>query len=408
MADRPPHPRVGIGRRRLLTLGAATTGAIGVGWGTDRLANARSREAVFGSEVEPFYGQHQSGIVTTPQAHAVFVALDLVPKADRATVIAIMKLWTADAARLTQRSPALADTEPELATHPARLTVTVGFGPGVFAAIGAEADRPDSVGPLPSFATDRLEPTYSAGDLLLQICGDDLLAIAHATRVLLKNVRSLATVRWTQRGFRTARGAQHSATTMRNLMGQVDGTVNPSPEARDFDSLLWDNGSRNKWFTGGTTVVIRRIRIELDRWDELDRPGREQVVGRRLDTGAPLTGTHEHDEPDFSATQGGITVIPENAHIALAHHRHDGERFLRRSYNYDDPAPPSQPSNSGLVFVSYQRDITRQFLPVQQRLADADALNPWLTPIGSAVFAIPPGIAPGEYLGHQLLERRRT
>ncbi len=42
-----------------------------------------------------------------------------------------MKLWTEDAARLTQGRPALADTEPELAAEPSRLTVTVGWGPGI-------------------------------------------------------------------------------------------------------------------------------------------------------------------------------------------------------------------------------------------------------------------------------------
>ena len=62
-------------------------------------------------------------------------------------------------------------------------------------------------------------------------------------------------------------------------------------------------------------------------------------------------------------------------------------------------------SNSGLLFVAYQRDVDRQFLPVQARLAEFDALNEWTTPIGSAVFVIPPGVpGPGHYLGQQLFE----
>ena len=45
----------------------------------------------------------------------------------------------------------------------------------------------------------------------------------------------------------------------------------------------------------------------------------------------------------------------------------------------------------------------RQFVPVQRRLAEADLLNLWTTPIGSAVFAVLPGAQPGEVLGEALL-----
>ncbi|MFC9767953.1 Dyp-type peroxidase, partial [Rhodococcus jostii] len=81
---------------------------------------------------------------------------------------------------------------------------------------------------------------------------------------------------------------------------------------------------------------------------------------------------------------------------------HNGERFHRRGYNYDDPPVIGEVSNSGLIFVSYQRDIDTQFLPVQRRLAEFDALNQWTTPIGSAVYAIPPGALPGGYLAQTL------
>ena len=36
---------------------------------------------------------------------------------------------------------------------------------------------------------DRLEERWSDGDLLLQICADDRLAVSHAQRVLLKAAR---------------------------------------------------------------------------------------------------------------------------------------------------------------------------------------------------------------------------
>lgn len=42
-------------------------------------------------------------------------------------------------------------------------------------------------------------------------------------------------------------------------------------------------------------------------------------------------------------------------------------------------------------------------MPVQKRLAAQDVLNLWTTAIGSAVFALPAGVSPGQYLGEQLL-----
>lgn len=387
MADAAPRRSPGISRRRLLGGGVAALGAAGVAYGYTR----EPEEFVFGRQVVPFHGKHQAGVSTPPQAHGTFVALDLAGGAGREHVVSVLKLWTTDADRLTQGMPALADTEPELAADPANLTVTVGLGPGAFAAAGVASP----VRQLPSFGIDRLEDRWNGGDLLLQVCADDPSAVSHAVRVLTKNVRSMASIRWVQRGFRSSRGARTEGTTMRNLMGQVDGTVNPDP-ATDFDSLVWNDD-------GSTSMIVRRISVELDTWDELDRGGREFAVGRKLDTGAPMTGEREHDEADFDATDRfGIPVISPASHIARARHTHDGERFFRRAYNYDDAPEGGSTSNSGLIFATYQRDIDTQFLPVQQRLDEHDALNEWTTPIGSAVFFMPGGTSEGGYLGEAL------
>lgn len=379
-------------------------GVAGAAWTTARVTSGpTATDDGFGRDTVPFHGVHQAGVDTPAQAHALLTALDLRdsgrPPHDALT--AVLKLWTADAERLTQGLPAIADSEPELAHRPARLTVTVGLGPTVFAKTGLARARPPSARDLPVFAVDRLEPRWTGGDLLLQICADDPMVVSHAARVLLKNVRSLATPRWRQQGFRTARGADSPGVTMRNLFGQVDGTVNPT--TAELDDLVWDDGRDHPWLAGGTLMVVRRIDMNLDTWDELGRAGRELTVGRRLDTGAPLTGHAETDEPDLARLQHGIPVIPPNAHVALARHRSPDERFLRRSYNYDDPPVGDHTSNAGLVFVSHQRDIDRQFLPVQRRLAESDALNQWVTTIGSAVFVILPGVSPGEHLGQRLM-----
>ncbi|MET9029953.1 Dyp-type peroxidase [Nocardia sp. NPDC004168] len=402
VADRNEPRPARINRRRLLGGGAAAAGVAGAGLGAAarigrREPGPRAREATV-----PFYGPHQAGIDTLPQSHAAFVAFDLRPGVRREDLVGLLKIWTGDAARLTEGRPALADTEAELALRPARLTVTVGFGPAVFTAAGLEHRRPSWLRPLPPFAIDRLESAWTGGDLLLQICAEEATTVSHAVRVLCRSVTSLVTVRWVQRGFRDAAPGR----TPRNLMGQVDGTVNLAPGTPEFARLVWDDGATQPWLRGGTSCVLRRIAMTLDTWDRIDREERELTVGRTIADGAPLTGTGEFDEPDFAAVDAnGIPVIPPSSHIARAHHTHDGERFLRRGYNYDDAPTPGGTSNSGLLFAAYQRDVDTQFLPVQRRLAEFDALNVWTTPIGSAVFAIPPGVAsPGGYLGQPLFE----
>ncbi len=144
----------------------------------------------------------------------------------------------------------------------------------------------------------------------------------------------------------------------------------------------------------------------LDKWDRLDRSGRDASVGRTLANGAPLTGREEFDEPDFEAkTAIGFPVIPQFAHIRRA--RGEGaERIFRRAYNYDERPAGAEVSESGLLFVSFQADIERQFIPMQRRLDELDLLNEWTTPIGSAVFAIPPGCTEGGFIGDTLLRGR--
>ncbi len=78
-----------------------------------------------------------------------------------------------------------------------------------------------------------------------------------------------------------------------------------------------------------------------------------------------------------------------------------GETILRRSYNYDDGPGPSGAPDTGLVFIAYQADIG-QFVAVQERLAEADLLNDYAVPIGSAVFVLPPGCDEDGWIGQEV------
>ncbi|MGB3303785.1 Dyp-type peroxidase [Gordonia sp. (in: high G+C Gram-positive bacteria)] len=394
------RPAARLSRRTLLTGGAGLAG-LGVGAAAVGLGRGViSPDPAAGVGTVPFYGEHQSGITTHAPAHAQYVGLDLVDPSDVSTFAGVLALWTQDAARLTQGEPSLSDTEPELARIPSNLTVTVGVGDRAFRAKQLAPHRPSWLKPLPPFSIDRLDPRWGQTDLLLQLCADDPVTLAHATRMLTASVRRSARVRWVQRGFRNSPGM--ATGTMRNLFGQVDGTVQPPSDS--FDKLLWNDGREQSWMAGGTSLVLRRIAMNMDTWEGIDRRGRELSTGRTLDNGAPLTGSDEFDQPNFAATRGGIPVIPASSHIARAHRRSEAEQFLRRAYNYDDPPEPgsSDTSNSGLIFAAYQADPVTQYVPVQQRLADHDDLNVWTTPIGSAVYAVLPGATESHPLGATL------
>lgn len=396
----PSPQRPSVSRRALLATGAAGAAGLAAGWAA---SEATAGESAAPSSRVAFHGRHQAGVTTPKQASAAVVAFDLRRGTDADALRRLFRIWTDDIERLTSGRPGLADTEPELARDPARLTVTVGVGPAAVRAAGHPV--PEWLGPLPGFTIDRLQDRWNGGDLVLQVCADDSLVVAHAVRLLTKEARSFVTVRWVQRGF-------HGGTDPirpRNLMGQVDGTS--QPDVADQDRLVWVGprsqeafGAQPNWLVGGTTMVVRRIAMNLDTWDELDRGGRERAIGRRLDDGRPLTGGRLTDDPDLEAVgDDGLEVIDPFAHVRRARTGDDDQRFVRRPFNYDDPPDDGDLTNAGLVFIAFQADLRRQFLPIQRRLSELDLLNQWTTPIGSAVFAVLPGVRPGGQLGAALL-----
>lgn len=394
----------GLSRRALLGGGVGLfAGGVAVGAGVGySVANSATPATAqeLGSATEPFYGPHQAGIATPLQASATVVAFDLRAGVDRADLVRLMRIWTDDGARLTAGQPVLADPDATLAGVPARLTITLGLGRGALRAAGLGDQAPAWLGPLPEFKNDKLQPQWSGGDLVLQVASEDPMTVSHAVNALVRDGADYASVRWAQRGFhRPANTAPDG--TGRNLMGQVDGTVNPKPGTPQFDTIVW--ATQPDWLVGGTGMVVRRIAMDLPVWGSLDQRAKEQAIGRRLSDGAPLTGGTETTPADFDAVDAnGFPVIPELSHMRLARPGAQVEQILRRPFNYDEGYAGGKP-DAGLLFIAFAADVDAQFVPIQKRLSDSDVMNIWTSAIGSAVFAVPPGIAAGEYLGQSLL-----
>ncbi|MNO07562.1 putative deferrochelatase/peroxidase EfeN precursor [compost metagenome] len=58
--------------------------------------------------------------------------------------------------------------------------------------------------------------------------------------------------------------------------------------------------------------------------------------------------------------------------------------------------------DAGLLFISFQKDLVKQFVSIQQRLSRSDKLNEYTVHTGSAVFACFPGAREGGYIGETL------
>ncbi|MCK9897912.1 Dyp-type peroxidase [Frankia sp. AgB32] len=356
-------------------------------------------------------GPHQPGIVERPPAHLVFATYDLAdvasPARGRAGRRAVLTAWTTAAGGLMAGEQPAGGGQRTLGLAPSALTVTVGIGASALRHAGLGAAVPPQLAPIPAFPHDQLDPARGAGDLAVQICAEDPMVAASAARTLATAARPHATPRWTQQGFRrSAAAADDPNGTPRNLMGQLDGTDNPTPGTAQFDVAVWADASAPGWMAGGTYLVARRIRMELDRWDLITVDAQERIIGRRKDTGAPLSGGGEHTDPDFLAhTADGSAVIATNSHVRLSHPQfNNGVRMLRRGYSYDAGLDADGEPDAGLFFLAFQADPRTAFTEVQRKLDRLDALSAFIRHTGSALFAVPPAAPAGGYVGQQLLE----
>ena len=410
-----------LSRRSLLGRAGVLAGA-GAAGGV--LASCSADAPAPPSQVVAFRGAHQSGIDTAAQDRLAFAAFDLVPGSTRADLVALLTTWSAAAEAMTagrpvpgenddQNSPP-ADTGEAFDLSPGNLTVTVGFGPTLFDdRFGLAAQRPAPLQPLPALPGDALEPAISGGDLAVQACSEDPQVAFHVVRNLARLGRGTVVTRWTQLGFGRTSSTSTSQVTARSLMGFKDGTRNLKVEdAAAMDRSVWvdpaDVAGGGGWMTGGSYLVSRRIRMILETWDRDRLADQEDVFGRAKGTGAPLSGGTEFTAPDFTKRLAGGPAIPLNAHIRLAAPENNGgTALLRRSYSYTDGVDQATGMlDAGLFFLAYMRSPA-QFVTVQTALGGRDALNEYIRHTSSALFACPPGVAPGDpgdYWGRRLLE----
>ncbi|MFZ7945810.1 iron uptake transporter deferrochelatase/peroxidase subunit [Neobacillus sp. 19] len=370
-------------------------------------------------EIVPFYGKHQGGITTNTQNHVYFVSLDI-STSKRTELVKLFKDWTTAAALLTEGKPVgelesneflpPKDTGEAAGLSPANLTITFGVGPSLFVKdnqdrFGLKHKQPKELVDLPKFPLDALDESWTGGDLCIQACADDLQVAFHAVRNLIRIARGKATLRWAQTGFQRTKQSDPKNETPRNLFGFKDGTVNPDVNSENqLNNHVWvQPGDGPDWLVNGSYLVVRRIQMFIEVWDRTNLREQENTFGRYRESGAPLGQKDEFETLDLEKkNEQGQFSIPVDSHARLSHG--DGsEKILRRAYSYSDGMDVKTGSfDAGLLFLCFQRAPSKQFIPIQNRLAKMDKLNEYISHRGSAIFACLPGTKQGGFIGETL------
>ncbi len=428
-AKAPGNPKASDGgpaavpsRRTLLV--AAGAGGLGIAAGAlGHGAFAAQAQEAPSSDVVAFYGEHQAGIATPMQDRMHIAAFDVTVDS-REELISLLKDWTAAIEQLMRGEDVgefgatgghydapPEDTGEAIGLSASHLSVTIGFGRSLFEnadgpRFGLDGKIPDALADLPHFPGDALEESRSGGDIVIQACADDPQVAVHAVRNLIRIAFGKARVRWSQIGFGRTSSTSTSQMTPRNLFGFKDGTSNlKAEEQKALDEHVWvsEATGEQSWMNGGSYLVARRIRMHIETWDRSPLSDQENIIGRTKREGAPLSGGEEFSEPDFAMPGRGGPVMPVDSHVALAHpSANNGVQMLRRGFNYTDGSDGLGRLDAGLFFIAFVVDPRTHFVPMQNNMAKNDALQEYLKHTGSGLFAVPPGISQGGYLGESL------
>jgi len=422
-------------------MGFAASSAIGTAQTTPAkdIVTSNWGKSLDPNQAEPFWGGHQGGIETKPQHFMYFAAFDLTSK-NRDDVIKLLKAWTAAAARMSEGETAqplesglklavtpaapkggdadetpdaglrAADTGEVLGMPPSRLTITFGFGVGLFLKDGKDrfglaARRPEALVDMPNFGSiDQMVKEHTDGDLVIQACAEDPQVAFHAVRQLARIAEGVAQIRWVQTSYRPIAGDRH-------LLGFSAEEKSPGMNAPQAQTI-WVDKEGPDWMRGGSYVVVRRIRFALEHWDQMPQAYQESALGEMKHHGVP------GDKNPTNVKSSSDNVVTEDntpPHLTIVIPGRDA--MLRRSYSYNDGVnftterwPPWRQGleyDAGMFFVCFQRDPRTGFIAVFHELASHDSrLNQFWTHVGGGLFAVPPGAKQGEYIGQGLFESR--
>ncbi len=393
------------------TVSAAPTPAV-----QPTATSSASNESVVAAAPVVFAGAYQAGLLVTPQPAGIVASFDIVTT-DRGELIETLQVLSAEIERIMSDRPIAPADEflppadsgiVDANSGTAGVAITMAVGASLFDdRFGLSDQRPLELIPMPRFFNDRqVRDELSHGDLSLTITAADRQAVAFALHQAVRVTERRLRLRWVQEGYNQQLPEQPGQIAdSRNLMGFRDGTSNlEAADDTQMSDFVWvqPGDSEPDWAVGGTYQAARIIRMLIEFWATAALVRQEQIFGRHRDTGAPLGQEAEGDEPSFVADPNDDT-IPRRSHMRLANPRTPGTgRILRRGFSYLNGAAADGTLDQGLLFLCYQRSLSRGFFEVQSRL-DGEPLEDYVKPVGGGLFFVLPG--PGEqdgWLGESL------
>jgi len=407
-------PAGGFARRSFLQ-GAAAAGVAATVSGKQGIQRGPGGPPPFAGEpanakAVPFYGEHQAGIINPPpdqrQAVGNFIALD-VTAANRSELTDLFRTLTAQAAFLTAggKAPAAPPKSPQpddgiLGPQivPDALTVTVAVGASLFdGRYGLAARKPVQLVTMKPFRHDDLDPALSDGDLLIQVCAGSRDTAIHAMLEIIAYTSGAMTPRWSINGLHSP---PRPVGVSRDFFGFKDGIANPDPTSTaQMNQYVWvqPHTAEPAWATGGTYQVVRIVRFDVEKWQQVPLAQQERTFGRRKISGAPMYALNPNAsdllDPIYTNDPQGL-ITPLNCHIRLANPQTPQtaatSTILRRSYEYQASPDMGGRPNVGHAFCCFQRHLNT-YIAMQTRLED-ELLVPYITPQGGGYFFALPGV----------------
>lgn len=361
----------------------------------------------------------QTGITNRPPKHLLLAALSFRDRGTAAARAAVDALAGVVAREL--RSDLDDPNPPDQKDVPSRETGELGFADDYdrahltvtlgISAVGADAlgitgdQRPADLRPIPWPALGDSPQIADSGDLVLQICSDDLFVCEHVVRRVEEEVGDALAVAWTQTGTQryTSRQGRTSRREGRALIGFLDGTSNLHPRNSPADAELvfvdpdkvsdypqnppaqpggggpYPPAGPNfpgdlapvpaqepAWTRSGTYMVVRSSMFDTTPWDDRTQNEQEGSIGRFKVSGASLDladDTAQLEADPVFATNQNDTRVPLDAHVRKANPRRSADDAARRMFRRGYPliGPATGGMQHGLVFVAFARSIAPQF-----------------------------------------------
>jgi deferrochelatase/peroxidase EfeB len=246
------------------------------------------------------------------------------------------------------------------------LTITLGLASTVYDLLGtAEEERPRDLREIPWGLLEDEPANNASGDIILQVCADNLYVCEHVIRRVQHDLGERLTLAYSHIGSQryNSRPGRTSKREGRALIGFLDGTSNLDPRGSEEDAKLvfvdpenvadyppnpdsapapeavsgYGGGgqpgvgphfpenlapvptSEPKWAKRGTYMTVRVSAFPAPAWDAITQPDQEKSVGRHKRSGASL------DLPDCEPTSARRSGVSSAAATPLIDSADGGE-----------------------------------------------------------------------------------